>query len=168
MDKTRGGGTTPDNPAENSRAPTPMGNASSVAIPRTRSSKAGSVIETSKGAVKDAISGKAYLEKFLLAKIGEPYTIPHIETILFNIAQLDKVPLPAQNAIRAVAYVLTEIQTDETIERITNSVVVAISPHVAKVHASSESLSKIVVDLEEAKTQVQEQQREIDKRIDSA
>ncbi|KAF8136200.1 hypothetical protein EV363DRAFT_1158502, partial [Boletus edulis] len=56
--------------------------------------------------VKDADSGAAYLEKTLLCLVGQPFTIKHLATILFHVTQIKSVPLPAIEAIRAVAFLL--------------------------------------------------------------
>ena len=58
--------------------------------------------------VKDALSGKNYLEKTALAISGKPYAANAISEILFHITQIKNVPLTAQTAIRAIAYILEE------------------------------------------------------------
>ncbi|KAG6376678.1 hypothetical protein JVT61DRAFT_1685 [Boletus reticuloceps] len=56
--------------------------------------------------VKDANNGAAYLEKTLLCLVGQPFTIEHLATILLHIMQIKSIPLPAIEAIRAVAFLL--------------------------------------------------------------
>ncbi|KAG2742181.1 hypothetical protein P692DRAFT_201652991, partial [Suillus brevipes Sb2] len=97
--------------------------------------------------VINATTGKAYLERIALAISGKPYTIDAISEILLHTTQLTGISLPAQTAIRAVAFVLKEIVTDETTEIIARHITAAISPHIAKLQDTEEKLTKLSTDI---------------------
>lgn len=58
--------------------------------------------------VTDAAGRAAFLEKSLLAVVGKPFTLEQLATVLFHIMQISKIPKPAMEAIRAVAFLLEE------------------------------------------------------------
>ena len=58
--------------------------------------------------VINAAGGAAFLEKSLLAVVGEPLTLEWLATVLFHITQIPKIPKPAMEAIWAIAFLLEE------------------------------------------------------------
>lgn len=111
-------------------------------------------------AVKDANGGAAYLEKSLLCLVGQPLTIEHLVHVLFQIMQIKSVPLPAVEAIRAVAFLLEReaiTQTAEVVaaqihttisQEITQQVITALAPHIAKLLTTNESLNTTINSLD--------------------
>ncbi|OAX33391.1 hypothetical protein K503DRAFT_804397 [Rhizopogon vinicolor AM-OR11-026] len=94
--------------------------------------------------VKDAASGKTYLEKTALAVSGKPYTTDTLSEILFHITQLKGITLPIQTAIRAVAFILdeqTELKIADSVAKLT---IATIAPHMAKLQEETTKLSKIL------------------------
>ena len=97
--------------------------------------------------VKDALSGKNYLEKTALAISGKPYATNAISEILFHITQMKNVPLTAQTAIRAVAYILEEQTELKIAESVARHTITALAPHVAKIQEETTKLEKLSQDL---------------------
>lgn len=96
--------------------------------------------------VKDAVSGKSYLEKTALAVSGKPYATDTLSEILFHITQLKGATLPIQTAIRAVAFILeeqTELKIAESVAKLT---ITALAPHIAKIQEETTKLMKISED----------------------
>jgi hypothetical protein len=61
--------------------------------------------------VNDAVEGRSYLERYLLlCPIGEPPNHNSMATCLHQISVMKGVAKPAMNAIRAVAYLLGEME----------------------------------------------------------
>lgn len=80
-------------------------------------------IEVMPNRVRDAPSGKTFLESKLLCHIGQPYTVNHLISVLFQITQMsNSTPVPVVAAIRAVAFVLKESETDNTADLISQQV----------------------------------------------
>ncbi|KAF9245443.1 hypothetical protein BU15DRAFT_71192 [Melanogaster broomeanus] len=111
--------------------------------------------------VSNATSGAVYLNKSLLSLVGEPFTTEHLATTLFHITQMDKMPLAAIEAIRAVAFLLEEESTskiatsvtahlqDQTSKAIVTQVISAISPHIANILTTSDSLKENLEDIKQ-------------------
>ena len=97
--------------------------------------------------VKDALSGKNYLEKTALAISGKPYATNAISEILFHITQIKNVPLTAQTAIRAIAYILEEQTELKIAESVARHTITALAPHVAKIQEETTKLEKLTQDL---------------------
>ncbi|OJA20797.1 hypothetical protein AZE42_13677, partial [Rhizopogon vesiculosus] len=91
--------------------------------------------------VKDAVSGRRYLERTAIAIDGKPYTTNELSGILLHITQLKSVPLSAQTAIRAVAFILEEHASIEIASTIAKHVIEAISPHIANIQSTSAALA---------------------------
>jgi hypothetical protein len=102
--------------------------------------------------VKDAVSGRKYLERTAIAISGKPYTTDELSGILMHITQLKSVPLSAQTAIRAVAFILDEHASIETANTIAKHILGVISPHIATIQATSEALSTTSISLTNANT----------------
>ena len=99
--------------------------------------------------VKDAVSGKNYLEKTALAVSGKPYATDTLTEILFHITQLKGITLPIQTAIRAVAFILeeqTELKIADSVAKLT---ITAMAPHIAKLQ---EEVTKLTEASEERST----------------
>ena len=97
--------------------------------------------------VKDALSGKNYLEKTALAISGKPYATNAISEILFHITQIKNVPLTAQTAIRAIAYILEEQAELKIAESVARHTITALAPHVAKIQEETIKLEKLSQEL---------------------
>ncbi|KAF9234669.1 hypothetical protein BU15DRAFT_52371, partial [Melanogaster broomeanus] len=136
-----------------SRSPTPTIN--------TRKSTRKSTLEPSKSKdaiaaiskykVSDATSGAAYLNKTLLSLVGEPFTSEHLATTLLHISQMDKMPLAAIEAIRAVAFLLEE----ESVSKTTSTSLKMNLENVKQMHENlPSSVDTILTRLEEVKTSI--------------
>lgn len=68
--------------------------------------------------IMDAEEGKSYLEHVLLTVPGESWTIDTLSTSLLQVTQLKGVTRPINNALRAIALVLTRLDRDEKSEKI--------------------------------------------------
>ncbi|KAG2360603.1 hypothetical protein BDR07DRAFT_1486824 [Suillus spraguei] len=112
-------------------------------------------IEAMPNRVKDAISGKTFLESKLLCHISQPFTANHLVSVLFQITQMSSTtPVPVNAAIRAVAFILKDLETTNMIEAITQKVtndataklvdhiMAAISPQVAFMEYPNPSLPR--------------------------
>jgi len=97
--------------------------------------------------VKDALSGKNYLEKTALAISGKPYATNAISEILFHITQIKNVPLTVQTAIRAVAFILEEQTELKIAESVARHTITVLAPHVAKIQEEASKLEKLSQDL---------------------
>ena len=97
--------------------------------------------------VKDAISGKTYLERMALAISGKPYATDATSEILFHITQMKGVPLSAQTAIRAVAFIIEEQTALKIADSVAKHTITALAPHVAKIQEESNKLTQISQDL---------------------
>jgi len=102
-----------------------------------------------KNVVKDAVSGKAHLEKTALAVSRKPYATDTLAEILFHITQIKGVPLPAQTAIRAVAFILEEQTELKIADLVAKHTITALAPHIAQLQ---EEVAKISKASEELKT----------------
>jgi len=109
-----------------------------------------------KNEVKDAASGKDYLEKKALAISGKPYTTNALSEILLHITQIKSVPLPAQTAIRAVAFILEEQAELKIADTVAKLAITALGPHIAKIHANTESLAKTAQELDSIRAKLSE------------
>lgn len=109
--------------------------------------------------VKDSISGKTFLESKLLCHVDQPFTLNHLILVLFQITQMSSTtPAPVIAATRAVAFILkdhvaSEIAnmvakqvTDSVTAKLVDHVVAAISPQVALVYNTSQSLTTTLED----------------------
>ncbi|KAG2036494.1 hypothetical protein BDR03DRAFT_1011651 [Suillus americanus] len=119
-------------------------------------------IEAMANTVKNASSGKKFLELKLLCLINEPFMLTHLISVLFQIMQMaSSTPAPVIAAIHAVAFIMKDHMASEIMEKVVEQVVAkaakqimdsltahlvdhiiaAISPQVALVHTASQSLS---------------------------
>jgi hypothetical protein len=97
--------------------------------------------------VKDVLSGKNYLEKIALAISRKPYATNAISEILFHITQIKNVPLTAQTAIQAIAYILEEQTELKIAESVARHTITALAPQVAKIQEETTKLEKLSQDL---------------------
>ncbi|KAG2050326.1 hypothetical protein BDR06DRAFT_1011314 [Suillus hirtellus] len=114
-------------------------------------------IEALPGAVMGLDSAEKYLTSVLLRQADEPLSLLHLVGILFQVTQIAKlIPLAITNAIRAVAFILKQQAASEIADvvakaaadqltnslstNIVNSVIAAITPQVASIHTTAESL----------------------------
>ncbi|KAG0697873.1 hypothetical protein DFH29DRAFT_1020624 [Suillus ampliporus] len=127
--------------------------------PATRSNKSPlpqAEIELLPNSVTNAESAKKYLASTLLSQADEPHTTLHLTAILFQITQMKSVPLPALTAIRLVAFLLKKHTaskiaklvaqqiTESLSTHLVNNVIAAISPQVATILTTSESLKEML------------------------
>ena len=80
-------------------------------VNRRSSSRLGTAsqeIGTTKNEVVDIVSTKKYLERTAMAISGQPYATDKLADILLHITQMKGVSLPAQTAIRAVAFIFED------------------------------------------------------------
>ena len=127
--------TTPDTPTNPTPTPT-------MATRRTATTPTIQEIIQQKNVVKDAVSGKTHLEKTALAVSGKPYSTDTLTEILLHITQIKGVPLPAQTAIRAVAFILeeqTELKIADSVAKLT---IMALAPHIAQLQEEVSKISK--------------------------
>ena len=125
-------------PQQTARNPTPTMNTR-----RTANTPTTQEIISQPNTVKDAVSGKTYLEKTALAVSGKPYATDALSEILFHITQMKGITLPIQTAIRAVAFILdeqTELKIADSVAKLT---IAAIAPHMAKLQEETTKLTKI-------------------------
>lgn len=98
-----------------------------------------------KNEVVDATSGRKFLTRMKLAPTGIPLTTDALKETLLHITQLAGITLPAQIAIRTVAFLLEETQTEhnsKTMEIIGRHITAAISPHIANLQDAEEKITK--------------------------
>ncbi|KAG2357059.1 hypothetical protein BDR07DRAFT_1380405 [Suillus spraguei] len=114
-------------------------------------------IEALPGAVTSLSSAEKYLTSVLLCQADEPISLLHLADILFQVTQMAKpIPLAVTNAIRAVAFILkqqaaleiADVVAKAAAEQLTyslstnimNNVIAAITPQVASIHTTAETL----------------------------
>ena len=129
---------------------------STPATRRTTITQTTQEIIDQKNEVKDAASGKEYLEKKALAISGKPYTTNALTEILLHITQIKSVPLPAQTAIRAVAFILEEQAELKIADTVAKLAITALGPHIATIHANTESLAKTAQELDSIRVKLSE------------
>ncbi|KIO12022.1 hypothetical protein M404DRAFT_125521 [Pisolithus tinctorius Marx 270] len=103
----------------------------------------------------DAETAKYYLDQFYTVQ-GKPATPKHISHALFCILQAKGVSNTLCSAIRATAYLVRDLTTSaiansvvkEVSSKIESSVVVAITPQVAKIWSAADNLEKTGKNLE--------------------
>ncbi|KAG2092513.1 uncharacterized protein F5147DRAFT_822450 [Suillus discolor] len=115
-----------------------------TSTPPTRSSSRLAVNEiiASNSEVKDIVSAQNYLTQTAMAISGKPYSVDNLSDILFHITQLPGMTLPAQNAIRAVAFLLEEAAEIEMADKVAKLVLTAITPQIAKLQDTSGKTSR--------------------------
>jgi hypothetical protein len=94
--------------------------------------------------VKDTMSGKAYLEEHLLVPVGEPYDQNLLSVTLLHITQLPNLTKPATEAIRVVAFILTDVHGSDIAESVANKFIVTISPKLATLHKATTDLESTI------------------------
>lgn len=129
-------------------------------------------IEALPSTIKNTVNAEEYLKKNLLCHIDEPFTLTHLISVLFHITQLKAVPLPAVEAIRAVAFIMKKHEANEIAETITDQitnnlspriaeyVIAAIAPQVAKILSTSESLENTLKEAERMRTMIEREEEE--------
>lgn len=114
-------------------------------------------IEAMPNIVKDATTGKTFLESKLLCHVDQPLTVSHLISTLFHITQMSSnTPAHVVSAIRAVAFILKDHDINETADlvaeqitanisdKLVDHMVAAISPQVALIHNASQTLEGII------------------------
>ncbi|KAG2747348.1 hypothetical protein P692DRAFT_201867111 [Suillus brevipes Sb2] len=77
-------------------------------------------IEALTNRVKYAPSGKTFLKSKLLCHVGQPFTVNHLISVLFQITQMSSsTPVPVVMAIQAVAFLLKDVETCNVVDVIT-------------------------------------------------
>ncbi|KAG2141817.1 uncharacterized protein EDB93DRAFT_1252501 [Suillus bovinus] len=105
-------------------------------------------IEALPNRVKDAPSSKTFLESKLLCHIGQPYTINHLILALFQITQMSNMtPVPVTAAIRAVAFVLKELDIDNTAEMISQQVLCSLNTKLMDTNLASMISKQVTNDI---------------------
>ncbi|KIK34353.1 hypothetical protein CY34DRAFT_50906, partial [Suillus luteus UH-Slu-Lm8-n1] len=150
-------------------------------------------IEALANTVKNADSGRKYLESKLLCLIDGPYTLTHLISILFQITQMSgTIPATVTAAIRAVAFIMKDHVADEMAERVAEKatgkvadrvaecitesfsakmidhVIAAISPQVALVHSASQSLVASLAQATELHAKIERERDEDENNIKTA
>lgn len=119
------------------------------------------VINESQEEIKDARSGRIFLEsKLYLCPAGQPTTHTSIVYCLHQISAMQGVTKPTKNAIRAVAYLLEEME-DYTLAALLRDTVNK------QLSTMTEDLSLITTDFKEKMdTQLEEKLADLDKSMD--
>ncbi|KAG1731316.1 uncharacterized protein EDB91DRAFT_1085076 [Suillus paluster] len=130
-------------------------------------------IEAMSSIVKDSASGGKYLASTLLCHIGQPYTLTHLISILFQITQMSgNIPLPVVTAIRAVAFLMKDHVACEVAKLVAKQlmdtltpclvdhVIAAIAPQVAQVHTLTDTLTTTLERVEETHKMVEREKDE--------
>lgn len=128
-------------------------------INRRSSSRLGTTsqeIATTKSEVIDIVSARKYLERTAMAISGQPYATDKLADILLHITQMKGVSLPAQTAIRAVAFILEDTAAIEIADSISKYVTAAISPHIAKLHEVAEAIATTSDIMNDTQTKIKE------------
>lgn len=115
-------------------------------------------IEKQGSLVIDAKTGKEHLEKTGLVIEGEPYTVEALTLAIFYITQLPNVTLLIKEAIRAAAFVLSEMGKKYTMDTIIESIDQAIEVSTDRlqvlietsIHSNTDIISKSKEALEES------------------
>jgi len=82
-----------------------------------------------------------------LAISRKPYTTDAISEILLHITQMKGVPLLAQTAIRAIAFIIEEQTKLKITDSVTKHTITALTPHVAKIQEELNKLTQISQEL---------------------
>jgi len=106
--------------------------------------------------VRNAETGRRFLDRIGLTEHSEPMTPPHLANVLFHASQIRGITPTQCSTLRAAAFLLREIdissQADTLISRLTPqielSIVGAISPQIARVWETSEKLGNLKDELE--------------------
>jgi hypothetical protein len=93
--------------------------------------------------VKDAQSGKMYLESNLLIPINEPLDMALLSTTLLYITQLPNATRPIIEAIREVAFLLEDEHVEKLADSIASRFITAISPKLSSLHTALEEMKHI-------------------------
>ncbi|KAG0693418.1 hypothetical protein DFH29DRAFT_1007309 [Suillus ampliporus] len=91
-----------------------------------------------------------------MAISGKLFSTDKLSDMLFHITQFPGVTLPAQNAIRAVAFLLEDAAAIESADKIAKLVLTAISPQVAQIHVASENISTMATQMNTMQTKISE------------
>ncbi|KAG2744744.1 hypothetical protein P692DRAFT_20744161, partial [Suillus brevipes Sb2] len=137
-------------------------------------------IEVTPSTVMNIENAEDYLNKNLLCHSDQPFSITHIISVLFHITQLKAIPLPAIEAIRAVAFILKKHEANEIAEivaenitdnlapKIVDHIIAAIAPQVAKILTSSESLDNTLKEAEKIRHSLEREREEKDGEKETA
>ncbi|KAG2335804.1 hypothetical protein BDR05DRAFT_953808 [Suillus weaverae] len=159
------------NPNPNSRPTTPAVATATTATANKRLPPKLNIEEiiALKNEVIDTMSSKKYLTKTKLAVTGKPFTTDSLKETLLYITQLPGISLPAQTAVRAVAFLLEAAQaqkdSDITTETIARHITAAISPHIAKLQDVEEKITKSTAELDASITACNTQLEEVQTSI---
>lgn len=98
--------------------------------------------------IRSAEDGKHFLEKYLLTISGESYTLSGMATTLLHINQMKGVGLPIKNAIRAVSFILDDLDADDKANIIAGSVTSQLQKEMKNVTTSiTETMKKATDEL---------------------
>ncbi|KAG1803596.1 uncharacterized protein HD556DRAFT_594542 [Suillus plorans] len=122
-----------------------------------------------------------YLTKKSLCLSGEPYTLTHLISILFQITQISSsIPLPVITAIRAVAFIMKKHEASELAKEvaqqiteaitpnIVDNVIAAIAPQVAKVLTASDLLETTLGQVEHIRSSLVREREEKEQNFATA
>jgi chaperonin cofactor prefoldin len=111
-------------------------------------------IEAMSNTVMDTATAEAYLSYKLLCHRNEPFTLPHLTSILFHITQMSaNIPLPVTSAIRAVAFILKKHSvceiakatakqlTSELVPQLMTQLQETLSQHTSDLQATTEPIA---------------------------
>lgn len=115
--------------------------------------------------VMDTATAEAYLSYKLLCHMNQPFTLPHLTSILFHITQMSaNIPLPVNSAIHVVAFILkkhtaceiaqaaAEQLATDLVPQLTAQLKDAITLQVGNITSASELLANSVQTLENSLT----------------
>ncbi|KAG1758501.1 hypothetical protein EDD22DRAFT_849980 [Suillus occidentalis] len=91
-----------------------------------------------------------------MAISSKPFSTNNLSDILFHVTQMPGVTLPVQLAIRSVAFLLKEAAENEMADKVAKLILTAVSPQIAKIQDTSESISSTALHLNIAATKLQD------------
>ncbi|KIK95903.1 hypothetical protein PAXRUDRAFT_139684, partial [Paxillus rubicundulus Ve08.2h10] len=109
-------------------------------------------------------TGQEYLNEKLLTVVGESFTLGKMATMLLHISQIEKTPLTAAEAIRAIAFIIEEAEESRTLteisnkvmetmsEKVASQVITALAPHVANMLQALDLLGTRINEIDQLQT----------------
>ncbi|EDR06430.1 uncharacterized protein LACBIDRAFT_300084 [Laccaria bicolor S238N-H82] len=120
--------------------------------------------------IGDAEKGREFLEeKLLMVPRGSPITLDMLTSALFQAAALPGIGLPAINAVRAVAFLLKEVELEEVAEAV-RAIAIAQFDEVAKnLKELTEGLKeKLTEDLEKKMSMLEKKATDLTETVEKA
>ncbi|KIK16497.1 hypothetical protein PISMIDRAFT_636878, partial [Pisolithus microcarpus 441] len=144
----------PSQPTSAKPAPTPPNEGSTRPVTRSSTLPLEDIINSSDEQVKDAQSGRKFLDGIQYTIPGEPTTAEQVSQALFYITQMKGVTPTIRSAIRSAAYLVLELSAStaahaivkEVSSKLEQTVVAAISPQIAKILSVADTLNDEAID----------------------